>query len=1126
MATFKDAQQSGFGGSYSDWASSGRPEGTQAPAQPPKAEESISPARKKQMEDAQRSLQQRVHKGGISVADKTAGQINLLSQKIQKGEAAGEDVSGYKQSLTEKKQYFAGDDPAARHRRGQVGGTDDQKNILADQAREFGRQLESGQEARTGVTAGGQLFTDRRTQGIAQQDAAAGAVPTRPAPPEGGFESEEDRLRADASYQANLSNYYKDRAATGEQELATVSAQVSSFGDQMKQYQQSIDSLVNNLNASDPGLGDSIKQTLDNVAAQGGRGNLNEGTLAMIESLAKSTPPEQLQQQVNQLISNTPSAAQNINNPIDTPQSIAAPTVGGTYESLTKSGASSAQIAYQNPELKEEITPDGSILNQNTGVNLISTASGEAYKTAGGLIIPRNTSTGFPDYSSLGQNEMGKLTYDSVLGLELATTLNSNALQSYYSGTAFNQMYNQNIRETAVYADQMNNAYDAQSNRLNEGKVAAMQELEIESARQILSRDTSMQSIGQAKQKANNMMKAMVDAYGLEGSSASVAIMGSMNLKFEQESANLKKSYDINLASLANSSSQIQMGYANRLVEINKDKMNGFDSLRNQYLGRRDEIDRSVLSDKITREDNKQSAYLNYTKSKFEHQEKAKAAASSAEDDAKKDTWEREKWYSEQSGMLVTLNEEGRPVPMLDAAGNTMATWESKSFYQKMALDSMVVTTNEFGEPIMINKSTGAHTPIGNINPNNNYPYSGISQEGDFTIGFGDQQFVNGSTFDGQGECVGGARVFCEDLPYGLYTINDKRATYSGVKNFADMQPGDAITFNGGVEVTNPTTGESGKSGHEAVIESIDFKNQTVRIVDVNYNGDNKWGSRTMKFDQIDRDPNTQNLGIFRPENPVVPNITGGMTPEMETKRRFTSDQQELMGSYSMDELKKWDKNVGLGLKKAGLTREDAIAWKNEGILTGGGRDETEAMLKSAQSLLSDEAALDRMSGRFRTGLFSPETRGNINKFETLKAQMVIPLLANLKGAMSDKDLEFITNAAHSINPNSSEFQFKRDLVSIAAVARRSLDRGDRDISNYDYNGIRAWKDENEELQIDTGGKKLSALDLLDVYAYMEEPMPTENKFNETLKGIGGKSLKEKRISSQVESLRDNPFRQ
>ncbi len=62
-------------------------------------------------------------------------------------------------------------------------------------------------------------------------------------------------------------------------------------------------------------------------------------------------------------------------------------------------------------------------------------------------------------------------------------------------------------------------------------------------------------------------------------------------------------------------------------------------------------------------------------------------------------------------------------------------------------------------------------------------------------------------------------------------------------------------------------------------------------------------------------------------------------------------------------------------------------------------------------------------------------------KFNAFRDQLVLPNLGQLKGPMSDKDVQFLRNTATSLSPDMSEAEFKSTLEQLRKKYQEIIDK-------------------------------------------------------------------------------------
>ena len=815
--SFTEWKKSNPGGSYSDWKGA-----SAAPV------DNISPERQKQIDDAARSLNVRAQQTRLSQAEqnqlKEFERTDLTGLSGDARKAAQEADELRRQEL--KDSFESSQNRAA----------------LADQSAIFRDQSETQNQFKTGTNSSGDIVSFDPLQ---ERTSEGKELPQRPQAPEGGYESEEDRLRAEVEYQRQLSDFYAGQSQDRSRELGAVSSQVADFGAELDTYASQINNLIASLNSSKEGMGDVVADALEQVS--GIEATLSEDKLQRIAELPRNLSPEQIQQEVQNIVS------EQVN---DLPV---------RQETL--------QQVVPNPN---NFVPDGKIITPNVGVQLTQNQLGQdQYMSPGGIIVPRNAQTGMPDFRVLSKEEAGKLTSLDVLSIEMATNSRTADLTAFYTAESLKRSA-ELVRESSMnYANQMEREYANLENRVSISKIEAEAQIELEKARLTLSKDTSMQSIDDAHNKQEAYFKAMLKANGLEGSSAAMAIMGANELKFNQQISNVQRSYDIELANLVTQGANIKLKYATELIGIRNSKLIATENLRVDMLERYSEIEDSILASQLEKITTKGNIYADYVRRSKEAEDAEKAAQSNAEIEANKEIWEREKWYADKLGYLVSIDPEGKPVPMVGQDGEVIRTMNGNELYLQMN-ESKILTEN--GSIIAINPYTNERVDLGNTDPYTSVDWDLESDTSTQFFSVNGNELAVGMDWAATGlpwsgsECVGFCRyVGANDLPGGLYTIEDKRSTYGAFAEPSEVQAGDVVFFDGGSVVTNQINGSSGKSGHAAYVTGIN-PDGTMNLIEANYEDDPTKATigirRGVPVDWIDRDPATNRVGIYRSENP------------------------------------------------------------------------------------------------------------------------------------------------------------------------------------------------------------------------------------------------------------------
>lgn len=884
------------------------------------------------------------------------------------------------------------------------------------------------------------------------------------------------KLQEQLSEQRKISEMQK-------KELGNVSSQVSDFGAQLQSQQEQVKNLIANLNSKKPGLGDEVNSILQELAQTGEQANLTPESFSMIEKMALEGQVTNIDDQLKSQFQaqQTPQVSGIAEkSPIDElPQDIPAPSKQ-EYSSLKQSGMNAAQIVQQNPNLVSQVVPDGSIINPGTGVQMIQTPAGEAYKTPSGLIVPKNSSTGFYDLSQISQDQVKKLTYHDVLALDLSTKQTASDLKAFYNAQTFAKMAERNDREYKISELQLDAFYNSETNRINLDQVKNLQTLEIEKMRQELSKDTSLQRLDEAKQKANTIMKAQMDAWGLEGSSAMVSAMSASSLKFEQEASLITKTYDINVKELALASSNVQLDFTNRVTELSQKMQVQKLELKNEYLGRKDEIDRSVLMSNIERVTEQQNMYADYVAKVYDAEQQAQAAQAAAEKEAKAEMWEKQKYYSEQLGMLVSVDENGQPSVLFDDEGNPIETLEGRKFswdvekYNKdydlrikqfeqdqfqFGIDAQFremqfnENVRQFGMEFALQQDKQYFDQAmsqANFNFENQKYFDSLNQYDSITWDENAQTYI-GKTPTGivdLGADFGALGVAVPTKSKFEFTVNGKNEVRFNVPLGKKNSRGECGQVVNDALFGGPGRGGFGDSldskmklnnspgrpvaggafiekvpglwtGHVGLVEKVN-PDGSFEILESNYHG--KWNVTRETIH-----PGSKRWKTIVEQGGFYDPIKGG------TSKKIGGNQGGNLvgagvGPYA-DFIKKM---TGQGMKQK-AAEELANKMAAEGRLPGmtdPKAEEKKTTLLSAIQKLKNSKGLSAAVGAKGITNFLPGTQAaNFNaQFKNLQSLLTLDNLGILKGAISDKDMEVLKSAATALDPSMSEKEFKATL--------------------------------------------------------------------------------------------------
>lgn len=905
-----------------------------------------------------------------------------------------------------------------------------------------------------------------------------------------GDETPEESLQKQLDYQKQLSSFQAG-------ELGSVSGQVSDFASQLKQNQQQVQDLVNSLNSKQEGLGDTVNSVLQDMAESGAQVELTPEALKMIGDISLDTPADQVDDKINQITQSQTVEPQVQPLPMAEPiPSEAVLPKSQQYEDLKKSGLNAGQIVQQDPSMMKEVVPDGSILEPNMGVSVIQTPLGEGYKTPSGMVIPKDSTTGFANLGAMTSDQIKKMSFADLMAIDLSTQKTASDLKQFYNAQTFQKMAERNDREYQIATLDMDKFYNSENNRVSESKLKVMQDLELEKMRQDLSKNTTLQQLGEAQSKTANIMKAQMDAWGLEGSSTALAAMSAHSLKFAQEASTVTQTYDINIMQMAMASTQAQMQFTNKVTELNQTMQVQKLQLKSEYLGKKDELDSSVLLSNIEKITEDQNMYRDYVGKVYENEQATQAAAAEAEKEAKTEMWEKQKYYGEQLGMLVSVDQDGMPQPLLSEDGQPVMTIAGKK--SELDIAQFQFDQVKFEEDIRqfdVNYALQEQNQFFNQDLDMAKFQQDVEEFG-MTYAL-DQQKQAYTEFSGD-------RGFDLDVAKFDQASEQFYATMQGFEMKEDAN-GDWVGTNKMGEVVNfgqpPTAAMPLKSKFEFNVISpneIRFNVPPGKMTTRGECGmlvnDALNGGPGLMGDSFESKMGVVNSGMPVAGGAFVEKINGlasghtGLVEKVNPDGSFEIRESNYHGKWNVttetiqpgsarwktiveqggfyDPIKGGTSNFkkGKGVTgdgpyakfvqeqvKSGMSQTDAIELANKKMDKGeiGSSDNQVMALDNALSALDDLKNSSGKSGAVGSGwqkIFRGEDTnfragsGPANfkaKFDNVMSTLTIPQLGTLKGPMSDKDIAFLKSAATSLSLNTSEKAFDETLNKMIEAYKR-----------------------------------------------------------------------------------------
>lgn len=120
-------------------------------------------------------------------------------------------------------------------------------------------------------------------------------------------------------------------------------------------------------------------------------------------------------------------------------------------------------------------------------------------------------------------------------------------------------------------------------------------------------------------------------------------------------------------------------------------------------------------------------------------------------------------------------------------------------------------------------------------------------------------------------------------------------------------------------------------------------------------------------------------------------------------------------------------------LKENGLTTQDLARFKAGTIpATAGQKTQASNVVSQINDMLTGDALSDAVGMAKTPSMFGGTERKDFEaKFASFRDNLALSNIDKLKGAMSDKDIEFLRNTASSLNLDMSEAEFIKQLNAI-----------------------------------------------------------------------------------------------
>lgn len=220
--------------------------------------------------------------------------------------------------------------------------------------------------------------------------------------------------------------------------------------------------------------------------------------------------------------------------------------------------------------------------------------------------------------------------------------------------------------------------------------------------------------------------------------------------------------------------------------------------------------------------------------------------------------------------------------------------------------------------------------------------------------------------------------------------------------------------------------------GHTGIVEYVDPSRGVMGIVDANWSNDGKIQRREI--------PITDASGFVKAPNSE--NLSGG--------KNYNDAQKSLMDNLDPSDLSSTDLEL---LDNSGLSSNDLFTYlaQDKRALPENKKTEIQQVYDALLDLKDAKGKSGAVGLGWQSipGLYGEgeapsgtDAAGFIAKFNTFRDNLAIPNLENMKGALSDKDIQFLRNTATALSLTMNEETFDETLAQLEAKYKSLLTQG------------------------------------------------------------------------------------
>ena len=472
------------------------------------------------------------------------------------------------------------------------------------------RQMEGGDEAVSPYISAGKATAIRN-----KYIEGAGETPQMTIP-EGGWDSDEQRLGAERDHQSALKDWWKK---VGEASMEDVSDVVTLTQEQMSQtkgYQDQIAALVANLNQSDPPMGAAMSSVLEGVNSE----NLTPDILSKLQVLAESDiQPSEFTTKAQALINDQ-------------------------------------AISSNMSTLGINSTPEG----YDMGNGVIFTKGSDGAPLLGIDNIPANATA-----ADLLKMEAALSTSIGEKGLQTELELWGNYSKSV-------------LRALSTAKEEIAYTMGDARNKLAEAELSVMNEQKYNKRRLEINKDRTLSNIMEQEAQMEGYLKAQLESWGADTSTAALTILQKNKLKFTKQYTEAAQDYDLELSRVSDKMTEAQMAFTNRSIELAHQEISAVAKVNDGLLDNLDKIQTGVTS-AFRNKDMKDMQIIKDYISGLRQLNSAEAEAEQeAYKDTRDFNFKLMKEYSDNSGYQYEMLPDGSIQIKTDAGGRPQLTQSAK----------------------------------------------------------------------------------------------------------------------------------------------------------------------------------------------------------------------------------------------------------------------------------------------------------------------------------------------------------------------------------------------------------------------------------------------------------------